>query len=108
MININEYVSTMFRMFDDERKEVELLCEDGTMNAVVDHFGESIIPYDTDGDTYKVKVVTASSHIFYSWIFIISSFNDNNPKGKASVVCMLFNSSSNFRFYLFINNDSNF
>lgn len=52
--DINEYINTMFRMYNAPRKEVLLEVESGLMDAIIDKFG-------TDVDVLELheKVITS-------------------------------------------------
>lgn len=43
--SVEKYAKTTFRMYNAPRKEVELLCDNGVMNAVVDQFGPDVHTY---------------------------------------------------------------
>ena len=40
--SVEKYVKTTFRMYNAPRKEAELLCDNGAMDAVVDQFGPDV------------------------------------------------------------------
>ena len=67
--NINDYVNTTFRMYNSERIEVELICDNDVMDAIIDRFGEDVTTYANDMTSFRVVVNVAASHIFYSWVF---------------------------------------
>ena len=67
--NINDYVNTTFRMYNSERVEVELICDNDVMDAIIDRFGEDVTTYANDMTSFRVVVNVATSHIFYSWVF---------------------------------------
>ena len=64
-----EYINTMFRMYDSEHTEVELICDNDTMDAIIDKFGTGVITKQIDKETFRAKVNVAVNHIFFSWIF---------------------------------------
>lgn len=67
--DINTYLNTMFRMYNSECKEVELICDNDVMDSIIDRFGEDVQVYANDMDSFRIIVNTAVNHIFYSWIF---------------------------------------
>lgn len=67
--DINEYVNTTFRMYNSERVEVELVCDNDVMDAIIDRFGENVNVYANDMTSFRVITNVAVSHIFYSWVF---------------------------------------
>ena len=67
--NINDYVNTTFRMYNSEWVEVELICDNDVMDAIIDRFGEDVTTYANDMTSFRVVVNVAASHIFYSWVF---------------------------------------
>ena len=67
--DINEYIKTLFRMFNSERQEVELVCDNDTMDAIIERFGIDVTTYANDMHSFRVVTNVAVSHIFYSWVF---------------------------------------
>jgi predicted DNA-binding transcriptional regulator YafY len=67
--DIDEYIKTSFRMYNNERKEVELVCDNSTMDAILDRFGIDIPTYANDLTSFRVIADIAVSHVFYSWVF---------------------------------------
>lgn len=67
--DVNTYLNTMFRMYNSECKEVELICDNDVMDSIIDRFGEDVQVYANDMDSFRIIVNTAVNHIFYSWIF---------------------------------------
>ena len=59
----------MFRMFDSKRVQVELICENDVMDALVDKFGTGFRVMTKDDEHFKAIIETAASHIFYCWVF---------------------------------------
>lgn len=43
--SVEKYVKTTFRMYNAPRKEVELLCDNGVMDAIIDQFGPDVHTY---------------------------------------------------------------
>lgn len=67
--DINEYINTTFRMYNSEHAEVELICDNDVMDAIIDRFGEDVTTYANDLNSFRAVVNIAVSHIFYSWVF---------------------------------------
>lgn len=67
--DINKYVNTTFRMYNSEHTEVELICDNDVMDAIIDRFGEDVVTYANDMKSFRVVANVAISHIFYSWVF---------------------------------------
>ena len=40
-----------------------------TVDAIIDRFGEDVITYANDMESFRVVVNVAVSHVFYSWVF---------------------------------------
>jgi predicted DNA-binding transcriptional regulator YafY len=67
--DINKYLNTMFRMYNSECKEVELICDNDVIDSIIDRFGEDVQIYANDMESFRIIVNTAVNHIFFSWIF---------------------------------------
>lgn len=67
--DINDYIKTSFRMYNSERKEVELICDNSTMDAILDRFGLDVKTYANDLNSFRTVVDIAVSHVFYAWVF---------------------------------------
>ena len=65
----NKYINTMFRMYDAPRKEVELVCDNGVMDAIVDRFGSDVEIYACDQQHFRVITEIAIGNVFFNWIF---------------------------------------
>ena len=66
---IADFSEKAFRLFDKEHERVTLLCEDGMMNTVLDHFGEKTKTERADETHFRTTVEVALSPTFYSWVF---------------------------------------
>ena len=53
----------------DEETEVELLCETGMMNGIVDQFGTKAKTEVVDEQHFRVTVTVCPSPTFYRWVF---------------------------------------
>ena len=67
--DLNRYLNTTFRMYNSDHEEVELICSNDLMDAIIDRFGEDVITYANDMESFRVIVNVAVSHVFYSWVF---------------------------------------
>ena len=67
--DLNVYLNSMFRMYNGERKQVELICDNDLMDAVIDKFGKDVDVSAYDENSFKVDVMTSVGNVFYSWIF---------------------------------------
>lgn len=67
--DLNQYLNTTFRMFNSQHEEVELICANELMDAIIDRFGEDVVTYANDMESFRAIVNMAVSHVFYSWVF---------------------------------------
>ncbi len=67
--NLNKHINTMFHMYSSERESVTMLCDNKTMDAIVDKFGAKVKPEKKDEGHFNVTVEVAVNHVFYSWVF---------------------------------------
>ena len=67
--NEDRYVRTKFRMNSKEPENVELICANETMDAIIDKFGEEVKTYAYNLSSFKAEVEVATSHVFFGWIF---------------------------------------
>ncbi len=67
--DLNVYLNSMFRMYNRERKQIELICDNSTMDAIIDKFGKDVTVYANDMQSFKAVVTTSLGNVFYSWIF---------------------------------------
>lgn len=63
------YVGTNYRMFAGEVKEVTLICDNDTMDSMIDRFGEKVDTEPIDEGHFRLNAEVADSHVFYAWIF---------------------------------------
>lgn len=66
---LSDYLTTTFSMYDSERYEIELICDNTVMDSIIDRFGEDVTTYANDMTSFRAIVQVAVSHIFYSWVF---------------------------------------
>lgn len=67
--DISEYVKTSFRMYNSNRETVDLICENSTMDSILDRFGTDVPTYAYDLNNFRVEANVAISHVFYAWVF---------------------------------------
>lgn len=67
--DIDSYINTTFHMFNSPHEEVELICDNDVMDAMIDRFGADINTYENNSTTFGAVVNIAVSHVFYSWVF---------------------------------------
>ena len=64
-----KYAGTNFSMFAGEVKQVSLICDNDTMDSMVDRFGEKVFTEPVDEGHFRLVAETADSHVFYAWVF---------------------------------------
>lgn len=67
--DVAKYVKTTFRMYNAPRKEVELLCDNGVMDAIIDRFGPNVHTYAGDLQNFRVIEEVAVGKVFFDWVF---------------------------------------
>lgn len=67
--DINEYINTMFRMYDAPRQKVELQVDNSLMDAIIDKFGANVTTYACDQHSFRVEATVSTGTTFYNWIF---------------------------------------
>ena len=86
--DIAEYVNTMFRMYNSDRMEVELICDNSVMGSIIDRFGEDVKTYAYNMNAFKAVVNVAVNHVFFSWIFGFSGkVKINSPQNVKDKFC---------------------
>ena len=61
--------ATAFRMFGTDFTEVQLICANEMMDAIIDRFGIDVITYAYDMEHFRADVEVAISNVFFSWVF---------------------------------------
>ena len=83
-------------MFNGDHEQVELICDNDVMDAVIDRFGEDVSVYAHDMTSFKAIVNVATSHIFYSWVFGFGGkVKIRNPKSVKEAYIELLNETFN-------------
>lgn len=67
--DLNDYLNSMFRMYNGERKQIELVCDNDVMDAIIDKFGKDVTVLANDMKSFRAVVSTAVGPVFYSWVF---------------------------------------
>ena len=67
--DIAEYTNGMLRMYNSERCDVELICDNSVMDAIIDKFGTEAKTYAYDMTSFRLEVNVAVNHVFLSWVF---------------------------------------
>ena len=67
--DINKYVNTMFRMYSSPRMDVDLICDNSVIDAIIDKFGPDVRILAYDMQNFRIICNIAVSHVFYSWVF---------------------------------------
>lgn len=67
--DVAKYIKTTFRMYNAPREEVELLCDNGVMDAIIDRFGPNVQTYAGDLQNFRVIEEVAVGNVFFNWIF---------------------------------------
>ena len=67
--DMNQYLNSMFRMYNGNRKAIELICDNDIMDAIIDKFGHDVTVLANDMNSFRVIINTAVGSVFYSWIF---------------------------------------
>ena len=67
--DLNVYLNSMFRMYNGQRKKIELICNNDTMDAIIDKFGKDVTVLANDMKSFRAVVNTAVGPVFYSWVF---------------------------------------
>lgn len=67
--DLNDYLNSMFRMYNGERKQIELVCDNDMMDAIIDKFGKDVTVLANDMKSFRTVVSTAVGPVFYSWVF---------------------------------------
>lgn len=63
------FVGTNYRMFAGEAKDVTLICDNDTMDSMVDRFGEKVETRTLGNGHFQLKAEVADSPVFYAWLF---------------------------------------
>ena len=56
-------------MYNAPRVEVELLCDNSVMDAIIDRFGPNVHTYAGDLQNFRVIEEVAIGNVFFNWIF---------------------------------------
>ena len=67
--DVGKYIQTNFRMYNAPRVEVELICDNGVMDAIIDRFGPDVHTFAGDLQNFRVIEEVAVGNVFFNWIF---------------------------------------
>lgn len=67
--NITRHINEAFHMFDCDKVDVTLRCDNTVMDAVIDRFGEKVPVINHDDGTFEITQTIAVSNVFYAWVF---------------------------------------
>lgn len=67
--NIAGFSEKAFQLFDCEKTKVKLLCNEITMNSVIDHFGDNADIISVDEHNFNIVVEVSLSPTFFAWVF---------------------------------------
>ena len=67
--SIGDFAEKAFQLFDKEHAMVELLCENGAMNTVIDHFGTKVKTEQVEEDHFRFQAEVSVSPVFFAWVF---------------------------------------
>lgn len=67
--DIAVFTNGMLRMYNSERCDVELVCDNSVMDAIIDKFGIEAKTYAYDMTSFKLEVNVAVNHVFFGWVF---------------------------------------
>lgn len=67
--DVDDFLATTFRMYGSECQEVELICDNSVIDAIIDRFGTDVTIYAYDMSTFRVIVRVGRQPYLFSWIF---------------------------------------
>ena len=67
--DINQYINTMFRMYDAPRAEVELVVDDSLMDPMIDKFGPDVETVPLRPGWFRLKATVSVGTPFFNWVF---------------------------------------
>ena len=67
--DIAEYTNGMLRMYNSNREDVVLICDNDVMDAIIDKFGVAAKTYANNMTSFKLEVNVAVNHVFFGWVF---------------------------------------
>ncbi len=67
--DLSAYSKRIFKMFDGQEQEVELICDNELMKNLIDHFGKKF-PVERESDSrFRARIQVSASPTFYAWVF---------------------------------------
>lgn len=67
--DLNVYLNSMFHMYNGKRVQMDLVCDNDLMDAIIDKFGEDVTILANDMCSFRAIVNIAVGPGLYSWIF---------------------------------------
>lgn len=67
--DLGNYIKTTFKMYNAPRAEVELICDNNVMDAIIDRFGPDVHTYAADLQNFRVIEEVAVGNVFFNWVF---------------------------------------
>lgn len=67
--DLNEFTKSVFFMYEGEKVEVDLRCDNSLMKTIVDRFGEDVTTLAYDMESFRVITEIAVSPTFFGWVF---------------------------------------
>jgi len=67
--DMNYYANQVFQMYDDDVRDVTLICENEMMKHVIDQFGEDVNTAIIDTSRFAAYVNVPPSPTFFAWVF---------------------------------------
>ena len=56
-------------MYNGQRKQIELVCSNDVMDAIIDKFGKDVHVLANDMKSFRTVIEISVGSAFYSWIF---------------------------------------
>ena len=56
-------------MYNSNREDVVLICDNDVMDAIIDKFGVAAKTYANNMTSFKLEVIVAVNHVFFGWVF---------------------------------------
>lgn len=66
--NLDKFLDS-YQVFNTERQKIQLICDNDTMDYIIDRFGESVKTKKYDAAHFEADIKADASNLFYSWIF---------------------------------------
>ncbi len=67
--DVSVFLKTVFSMYNSPGSDVELTCQESTMDAVIDRFGEDVQTRINPDGTFTARAHVAVNPVFFGWVF---------------------------------------